>query len=689
MKKVLCTLLSCILLLGCFSAFAADSADTQMQKALAFVKSKVTVPQELDKFSYQKDSNDTYGGKTTWSFRWTNEDRDASISVESVADEQIIYYQHSTNTNWDNVALAKVTKEQGEKNARAFLNNILPASIAEHEMHLQDAESSGSDWHYTYVHMKNSYLVTDHVVRMNVSKETGEVTYFHGFYENGSAYPSDGEKNIIDAEEARKIFAENIGISLVYRSNYDYRKETLNVFPAYVLNTQGNMVMADGTVKQLNDLYPSAENAAASMVSGGGGADKLSRDEAFTPQELEQIQKAQNLITKEQAAQKVSAAFPEAKDATLKSASLSQDTITKSQYTWELRLEKDGQYFYASVIANNGEIVSYNHYSDTKETKLLSLETAKKTLDTLLNSICGDKLAQSKQQEVKQEIYPLEKNSISKEDDTYYSVRYVRQVNGIPFESNTISATYNRLTGNVDSFRCTWYPDATFTDIKSVIPETDMLAQLFDSLEYQRIYRDLNGIKYLGYDFPKTTNALFDPFTGSQIGYDGKPYTQDEKPHYTDIDNHWCCDMALSLLDNGVYFEGGKLNPETNVSQADFLRLLYQSEQLYADTDNDTFYKDVVRRGILTKAEVHPAGTVSRAQATRYIIRMMGLDKAAELTGIYSYPFSDYIDPADVGYVTLCYGLGIVKGDEAGQFNSGETVTRAAAISMIYHKMIA
>lgn len=687
MKKVLCTLLSCILLLGCFSAFAADGADTQMQKALAFVKSKVTVPQELDKFSYQKDSDDTHGGKTTWSFRWTNEDRDASISVESVADEQIIYYQYNTNTDRDNASLAKVTKEQGEKNARSFLDSILPASIAQ-AMQLKDSSSSGSDWYYTYVHMIDEIPVTDHIARLNVSKETGSVTWFSGFYENSSNYP-DAKQNIISKNDAQKIFAENIGISLVYRSNYDYRKGALNVFPAYVLNTQGNMVMADGTVKQLNDLYSSAENAAAPMAGGGASADKSSREEAFTPQELEQIQKAQNLITKEQAAQKIAAAFPEAKDTVLKSASLSQNTITKSQYIWDLRMEKDGQYFYASVIANNGEIVSYNHYKDTKETTLRSLETAKKTLDTLLNSICGDKLAQSKQQEIKQEVFPLEKSSVSEEDDTYYSVRYVRQVNGIPFESNTISATYNRQTGTVDSFRCTWYPDATFTDIKNVKSETDMLAQLFDTLDYQLIYRDLNGAKYLCYDFMKTTNALFDPFSGGQIGYDGKPYTENETPVYTDIDAHWCRDMALSLLDNGVYFEGGKLNPEATVSQADFLRLLYQSEQLYADTDNDTFYKDVVRRGILPKAEVNPAGTVSRAQATRYIIRMMGLDKAAELTGIYTYPFSDYIDPADIGYVALCYGFGIVKGDEAGHFNSGEAVTRAAAISMVYNKMTA
>lgn len=170
MKKVLCTLLSCLLLFGCFSAFAADNTEAQMQKALAFVKSKVTVPQELDKFSYQKDNSENYGGKTAWSFRWTNEDRDASISVQSVEDEQIIYYQHMTYTDRDTAALAKVTKEQGEKNARAFLDSIMPASIAQ-AMQLKDSGSSGSEWNYSYVHTIDSIPVTDHIAHLNVNKK--------------------------------------------------------------------------------------------------------------------------------------------------------------------------------------------------------------------------------------------------------------------------------------------------------------------------------------------------------------------------------------------------------------------------------------------------------------------------------------------------------------------------------------
>lgn len=683
MKKLVCTLLSCCMLLGCLPAFAADSADVQMQKALAFVKSKVDVPQELDKFSYQKNDSDTYGGKTAWAFRWTNEDRDASISVESVGDEQIIYYQHTTNTDRDDTALAKVTKEQGQKNAKAFIDKIMPDAIAQTMVPLS-SDNSGSEWTYSYIHTVGTLHVTDHTVHINVDKESGSVTWFRGFYENGSAYPSSTPE--ITMEDAKKLFADEIGLRLVYRSTYDYRKETLNVFPAYVLETGGNVVMADGSMKNLSELRSTPAPEMDKEAGGTSGA--LNSSDAFTPKELEEIQKVKNLISKEQAVANVEAAFPDAKGAAIKSATLNQDTITKTQYLWSLRLEKDGRYYYATVLANNGDIVSYNCYSDDKEGTLRSEETAKKTLEALLKSLCGGKLSQSKLQETKeQEIMPLPGSGTAKTENPHYTVRYVRQANGIPYENNFITATYNRATGNVESFNCTWYPDAKFADISKAKPESEMLELLYDSLHYALNYRDLDGVKYLCFDFEKATNAYFDPFSGARIGYNGQPYEDDEAPFYTDIDNHWCRDMALSLLENGVYFEGGKLNPETNVTQADFLRLLYESQQMYADEDNEIFYKDAVRRGILTQAEVNPAGTVSRASAARYIIRMMGFDKAAQLTGIYHYPFSDAIDPSDVGYVTLCYGFGIVKGDESGNFNPNTAVTRAAAISMIYYKM--
>lgn len=689
MKKVLCTFLSCCMLLSCLSAFAADSTDVQMQNALAFVKSKVDVPQELDKFSYQKNDSETYGGKTAWSFYWTNADRDTSISVECVGDEQIIYYQYSANTDWDSASLAKVTKEQAEKNALDFLDRMTPASIEKHDLLLTDSDNVGSAWSFSFIHMVDFIPVIDHVARLNISKETGEVTWFSGFYENGSAYP-DSENGAIGIDAARGIFAENIGLRLVYRSYYDYRKETLTVFPAYVLNTAGSMVMADGTVKQLSSLSKNATaDAMATMESGGGSSAMVNGSDAFTPQELDQIQQAQNLLTKEQAVQKVTAVFTDAKDAALKSASLSQDTVTKGQYIWVLRLENENQYIYASVDAGTGEIMSFNSYSEDSGGSLVSEETAKKALDTLLNSICGTKIAQSKLQQTSEEtVMPLAKDGDEKENP-YYTVRYVRQVNGIDYENNTITATYNRSTGKIESYQCIWYPDAVFPDISNIKPQDDMMALLFDELDYSRIYRDIDGIKYFGYDFPEVTNAMFDPFTATRIGYDGQPFTENDKPYYTDINNHWCCDMALSLLDNDVYFKGGTLNPDAAVTQEDFLRLLYQSQQLYADDDTDVFYKDVVRRGILPEEDVTPAGTVSRAEAARYIIRIMGYDKAAALTDIYIYPFSDYIDAADLGYVTLCYGFGIVKGDESGFFNPDKAVTRAETISMIYHKMLA
>lgn len=679
MKKLFCAVLSCCLLLGAFPASAANGTDTQMQRALTFAKSKIDIPSELDKFSYEKQDSETYGGKTAWSFTWTDENHTASLDVETVEDEQIMYYQYSVRTDKDQNAIGKITKAQGEQNARAFLERVLPASISAADMFLTNAENISYEWRYTFVHTVDSIPVTDHVVYAEVSKETGEVTWYCGFYENGNAYPG-SENGAVGIEAARDIFAKQIGIRLVYRSYYDAARKELRVFPAYILDTQGKMVMADGSVRQISTLRSSATNNAMAE-SAGATADLSSSALGFSPQELAQIQQSKHLLTKEQAVQKVTSAFADSKTATLKSATLNQDSVTQEQYLWNLNFTKEGQYLFASVDAANGEILSYNVYGNEKSGTPVSEESAKQTLNKLLTSLYGDKLTQCR-------LQSAAVRTGTKSESTAYTVQYVRQANMVDFENNTITATLDLSTGKVTACRCTWYPNAVFPDIEKAKSAEDMLSLLFDKLTYSEVYRDIDGVKYFGYDFPEITNAMFDPFSGERIGYNGKPLTETEKPYYTDIDAHWCSDMALTLLENDIYFPGGKLLADSTVTQEDFLRLLYQSQQLYAADDQDAFYQNAVRRGIVTEAEIHPSGTVSRAEAARYIIRIMGLEKVALLDGIYTSPFSDSIAPADLGYAALCYGFGIIGGDANGNFNGAASVTRAEAISMVYHAML-
>ena len=51
MKRFVGILLAACMTLGTLPAFAAESDSAQMQEALAYVKTKVEVPDELNKFS--------------------------------------------------------------------------------------------------------------------------------------------------------------------------------------------------------------------------------------------------------------------------------------------------------------------------------------------------------------------------------------------------------------------------------------------------------------------------------------------------------------------------------------------------------------------------------------------------------------------------------------------------------------
>ena len=101
--------------------------------------------------------------------------------------------------------------------------------------------------------------------------------------------------------------------------------------------------------------------------------------------------------------------------------------------------------------------------------------------------------------------------------------------------------------------------------------------------------------------------------------------------------------------------------------------------------EEDYVYETMLRRKILTADEKNPSGTITKETAICYLLRVMGMQKVAELSGIYRCDLSDEseITPALYGYCALAKGFGIVSGANQ-QLQPKKTATRAEAVTMIY-----
>lgn len=179
------------------------------------------------------------------------------------------------------------------------------------------------------------------------------------------------------------------------------------------------------------------------------------------------------------------------------------------------------------------------------------------------------------------------------------------------------------------------------------------------------LFYDIESSARLVYTCYDLGSEYISPFTGKQLSYNGDEYKQVSTSFaYDDISGHWIESNALLLSDVGVGFEGGKFLPDANITFDEFIKLS-QNLSFYANIEN----KD---------------GNITRIEAIKAIINSLGYEKVAKLENIYKTDFADNgeIKNEDLGYISIAFGFGIVKGDGTN-VNAYSDLTRAQAVTLL------
>ena len=114
----------------------------------------------------------------------------------------------------------------------------------------------------------------------------------------------------------------------------------------------------------------------------------------------------------------------------------------------------------------------------------------------------------------------------------------------------------------------------------------------------------------------------------------------------------------------------------------------------FEDTEGYEFEASVLKLADLGVIKGYDDGTfkpeslVTRAEFATMIVRMLGLESAADSLKGQPVDFSD-VDPSHwaVGYINVAYMMGIVQGYEDGTFRPAGNITYAEAIKMVLAAM--
>ncbi len=687
MKKVVSLLLITVMLLSslCVSADTALSED--MQKALIRVKSLVDVPSELDEFSSFVTTN---GDEKSYSFEWRNKDYSKSMSVSCDNEGRITsYYNYSVQES--DKKISKVSKREIIDFANSFLRKTVPdAFVSETDTLVYDEESYNARGNLRYSlefdRYRNSLPVKDNYANLSLGIKDDEIYVRNMSVNFEYEVQFDDEGEIV--ENFVEKYKEKFPVEMVYCDEHNYNKinaDEPNRKSVLIYrnkdNNSGYISLKDGEIITEDSKYEMyrEENAVMdSLAAGGSSANK----EMLTEQEIEELSHIEGLLSVEKIESTLKALPYINFTSSLK---LSSSNLTKNEegeyfYRLQYRMENDKQYRFLNAVVNakNATLISlannggYDAASDITLTEKQKKSAEEKAL-SFINKVALQKIDE------------CEKAS-SESYGAIVKSSYVRMVNGIKYIDNGINISFDAKNNIVTSYRIDFY-DTQFADVSSAI---DQAAAYEKILEYSPVIPMyvLSGGKYIKAATLQKYGVSIDALSGEVINVYEDSNTSFS---YSDIKGHWVEEAATKLSEIQIGIPGGALNPEGEISQAEFFRLMCSGiiDKYYNSYTEDELYERLIFDKIIDETQKAPQQAVTRENAFIYIIRLAGLEKVARLTDIYRVEYTDgsSLTSGNLGYAAILSGLGVICGD-GGYLRPQDNLTRSEAVIMLYRYLL-
>ncbi len=719
-KKIVLAIALAMVVSLVFPSFVMAEGDPGLENAIKTVKKYFEIPEELSEFSYGVESRD---GISYWNLNWYGKSfkgSNVSATVDSTGD--ILYYSCYMYEEGPQEygRLPKISKAQAKSKAEEIIEKLNPGILAQLKP-VENNEIGSLDnrlYCFAYERIHDGVPVPSNGIIVYMDKQTGELRDYQKTWTKDLSFPS--KDNILSLEEAQKAYIKNLGLRLTYNAVHDMNG--LKVFLAYspVYNSSYYVDAATGERFYFGDFYGAgSKNAAMNEVRLDVG---FSEDGVvLSPEEIAAIEEVSSLITQEQA-EKIARNLKALKlDDTFKleRAGLYKRYPEKNKYNWELYFsskDEEGKTNFSSNVsidAKTGEIVNFNtYYYDGEKTPKFNKDDAKEAVEKLLNEIQPDKFKETEldEQEEVTIVYP------ENEQPSSYAFSYTRKVNGVLFPENGIYVQFDAITGNIVSYRLTWY-DIEFPSAEKVLPMEKIYDAFFSEIGLELRYvikpeyivypkggftvdeaadgKEKSEAK-LVYAVKEGKPTTFDANTGVILNYDGTPYKEQKPLVYTDISNHYAKNQIETLAENGIGLEGPELKPNEKIKQKDFMLLISQvinggyefwgKSALSTDKETEDLYNVLISQGIIKKDEINPEAPLTREESVKFVIRALKYDKVADLSDIFNCSFKDKeeIDPALIGYVVIAKGLKIVNGS-GEYFRPKEELKKADALIIIYN----
>ncbi|MDF2586167.1 MAG: hypothetical protein K0S41_8 [Anaerocolumna sp.] len=693
----------------------SEPSSKALEQIIKTVKSKISVPKALSQFEYYFNAENSYGS-ASWNLTWSSKDYSERINVFCDVDGNISYYNYY-NSN-DGLYSPKYLKTELKDKATDFIKKVLPNLSGKYEyVAAEGLQSYTGQYNFQFQRVENGIPMPDNYISVGVNYETGKVISFSTNWLYNVQVPSSDVK--LTEKEAISKIGKNVTMKLSYQNAYTTDKDGNTKIKAFLV------YMPDKSYISVDAKTGEVYTTQNEWVEKGydnkeTAAEATSKDEAgsLTPEEITKLEEMKGLISKDDAIKAVTGNKNLLLDKSLKSitARLYKEydyfsTGKETKYVWNISLidpkevnyEKGDTYrayANATVDAVTGKLISFNasvkdYYNMSKaeweSVKVkYSIKDSQKILETFFNEQIPDLLKNSVFVDNSDSYVIAYKN----DQPIYggYNYRYERVNEGINYSYNGLYGAVDGVSGKIYSFSYNWDNNVTFESPKNVISPEKAFDYYISKDGFNLVY-EINNIHTIdnsnkmvtftgSYNVDSSVRLVYrtdinpnyiSPFTGKQLNYDGKEYNKNASNYeYSDIVGNPSARNIRLLADIGVGFEGGKFLPDQGITKDELTDIL-SKVGVYYNTDK---YK-------------LPSTSVSRIEAAKFIIQILGYDNIANIKGLYSINFKDQskISEEYLGYAALANGLKLITSDSNNEFKPNDNLTRAQVADLIVNML--
>jgi len=667
MKKFLSVILSIALTASmCANVFAAEAEKEDTEKILLSVKERIGSTDQYEDFTSTSNVN---GKNTTYTFRWSSDDKRLNITVNS--DMIITSYNKYDGSvkNERKPSLNKMSADDALQKTKKLFGKLNP-DIAnnirfEKSTLYENLFENGYSFYLQRTYSGIDVFGNDGYIRVNA--DASEIESLNLNYTQNLKF--EDLSKAISRENAIDNYKKELGMELRY--NIKTGKSELEYSPKFY-----DTYISAISGKAVNPIEPEyrylGKNEAAMdmTTSTGGGSLQLSVAEE---KNMEQIS---GLLSKEDAEKIIreTKIFAAGDKMTLSHMGTYYNSNAKKYY-YSMEFKEGNVSASASVDAQNGDIISYIYYGEDYKTEGMDDENKAKEYAGLLAP-----------------KYYKADNSLDfrLEQSGKGNYNFVRYHEDIKCSGDTITLNLNDK-GEVTYYSIR-YTETEFDSPEGVLSHSEICDRLFENCGYKLYYYpscsseelDTADIAMLIYDI-ENKNSTLNAKTG-KIKNEGKEF---KVGNYKDIDGHYAEKQIKTLAKFGIGFEGDNFSPDNLITQQDFIALITSAftgnEAVVLAKDNNTcsyYFTRAVNGGIVTEDEKNPEGSVTREMAAVFMIRTLGLDEVASLEEIFVSKFADVTK--NKGYISILNAMGVVNGF-GGNFEPTKELTRADAMIMVYN----